>query len=299
MASLTNDKVILDNDVEARWITQGEQFFDWTYLLPKRPTSSITEGRGWVKQYVLRGLYSFQDIDEENDRLQLEDSDFVSLSGGFHFRVSNNWRVLIKVMVINKQDWFDSSGFNVTFPQRIQTFEGSSLGLPFSEAQFVLESGDFVSIDIDSEYSNIAQFKVVMGGQVVFEKGAVDRIVNIDIQDAQKLVLISPTQESVEGAQEEGGQGDLDNDGVVDSLDYDPNDPDVQTKEQYDAKIRAYNEAQDMIDNEEEIIEYSDEDRFGTVIIKKEYPKDPTPILGYIVVVLACLFIIYGRKSNE
>lgn len=293
MSSLSEEKTVLEGGVEARWITQGNEFFDWKYLLPTRPSNSLREGRGWVKQYILRGLFSFYDNDS---RIQIEDSDLISKSGGFHLRISNNWRVLLKVMVINKTDWFDSSGFQVNFPQRIRTFEGSSLGLPYSEAQFVLESGDYVSIDIDAEYSNIAQFKVVMGGQTVFEKGAVDRIVNIDIQDAQKLVILPPEQ--VSGAFEESG-GDLDNDGVIDSEDFDPNNPDIQTKEQYDELMRKRNEYQDLLDNDETIIEYDDEDRFGTVIIKKDYPKDPPATLGYVIVVLVCLWIIYGRKSNE
>lgn len=292
--SLVESSVVLEDGIRAKWKNQtDEDLFDWKYLLPTRPANALKEGRGWVKNYILRGLYSFY---QNNSRIQIEDSDALSESGGFHFRISNNWRVLIKVMVVNKREWFDSTGFNYEFPQRVQTFEGSSLGLPFSEAIFVLESGDYVSIDVDAEYSNIAQFKVVMGGQTVFEKGAVDRIVNIDIQGVQKLILDRPRL--VQGAQEFGGSGDLDGDGVIDRLDYDPNDPEVSTETEYLRKQELIQEYQSKLAEGEEILEYDPEDRYGT-LIKKDYPKDPPATLGYTVVVLVCLWIIYGRKSNE
>lgn len=292
--SLVESSVVLEDGIRAKWKNQtDEDLFDWKYLLPTRPSNALKEGRGWVKNYILRGLYSFY---QNNSRIQIEDSDALSESGGFHFRISNNWRVLIKVMVVNKREWFDSTGFNYQFPQRVQTFEGSSLGLPYSEAMFVLESGDYVSIDIDAEFNNIAQFKVVMGGQTVFEKGAVDRIVNIDIQGVQKLILDRPRL--VQGAQEFGGSGDLDGDGVIDRLDYDPNDPEVSTEAEYLRKQELIQEYQAKLTEGEEILEYDPEDRYGT-LIKKDYPKDPPATLGYVIVVLVCLWIIYGRKSNE
>lgn len=294
--SLVETSVILEDGIRAKWKNQtDEDLFNWKYLLPTRPSNALKEGRGWVKQYLLRGEYD-DNFWGNPERIQLIDNEVFAPSGGFHVRIANNWRVLLKVMVVNKADWFDSNGFKVNFPQRVQTFEGSSLGLPYSEAMFVLESGDYVSIDIDAEYSNIAQFKVVMGGQTVFEKGAVDRIVNIDIQDVQKLILDRPRL--VQGAQEFGGSGDLDGDGVIDRLDYDPNDPEVSTEAEYLRKQELIQEYQSKLAEGEEILEYDPEDRYGT-LIKKDYPKDPPATLGYVIVILVCLWIIYGRKSNE
>jgi len=263
---------------------------DWDWLLGIEgvisgdASSSSTKGNGWVDTYILRGGFSTNGY-----RLKLQDNDvpFVK-SGAFNVKVKNNYRVILKIMVINKSNWFDT-GFKRNPFSRYLLSEGTSLGLPYSQGEFVLESGDYISIDIDDDYSNVAQFRVVMGGEIVFERGAVDRIVNIDIQDVEKLVHVD---DEVQGALLPDGTGDLDGDGVIDSEDFDPYDPDVRFEGDIDPD--------DLIEvtDDKEVIRYNDPtDRTG-VLLKKEYPKDPTPIFGYIIVVGVCVLLVMRGERN-
>ena len=100
-----------------------------------------------------------------------------------------------------------------------------------SRTVFGLDSGDHCSFDVDSNSSAVAQFRVRIGGDDYFSNSETDADLWLTKVWIRKWVASKPAPQrdnEVQGPLEEGGTGDLDNDGIIDSEDFDPNDPDIQ-----------------------------------------------------------------------
>jgi len=247
---------------------------DWTFTF-----SQSDNGQGWLESYKRRPNNAYTQIDGSTLRVIDEDIPFTQ-SGGVYLKTRPNWRVGLRVRVTNKGGYWNQGFKRTPATGRFNTSYGSSLMLPTSDAYIVLESGDYLSIDVDGDFSDIAQFRVVQGGEIVFDGSAVNRNVNITIDEVRHLV---PYQSTIQGPIEETG-GDLDLDGVIDSEDFDPNNPYVQTPE----------DVPNVPGDEVAII--TDDNRAGySLVVTSKLQKDPFPLLGYLLV--ASFFILVLRRG--
>ena len=272
-------RVIVDG-VRYQW-SEVPPLTDWNMAFQQSD-----EGKGWIESYKRKGGGAYTQISGDSLTVIDEDIPFTS-SGAFYVKARANYRVGLRIRVNRGNYW--KTGFKRTpAPGRFNTSYSTSLMLPKSDAYIVLESGDYLSVDVDGDYSEIAQFRVVQGGQIVFDGKAVDTNVKITIDEVRVLVL---EQDEVSGPLEEEG-GDLDKDGVIDSEDFDPNDPDIQNPGDVD------DDPDDFEPGGEEIIVYDPEDRTGLEIyVSPNLKPDPFPLLGYIG--LAAFFgLILRRPSN-
>lgn len=229
-------------------------------------------GEGWIETYKRKPNNRYTQTSGSLLRIVDEDIPFTQ-SGGFYVKVRPNYRVGIGVRITNKNNYWEKGFKRTPDIGRFNTSYGSSLALPQSDAYIVLESGDSLSIDIDGDYSDIAQFRVRQGGSIIFDGAATNRNINLTIRDVQK---IEPYPSDVQGPVEEIG-GDLDGDGVPDDLDYDPNNPFIQTVE--DVPILTDEELEDEV----AIIKEDDRGGYELVVTSKLQP-DPYPLLGYVIV---------------
>lgn len=247
---------------------------DWDYTFDQSD-----KGKGWLQSYKRKpnNLYT----QTSGDLLRVVDEDIpFTQSGAVYLKVRPNWRVGLRVRVTNKGGYWNTGFKRTPDIGRFSTSYGSSLALPQSDAYIVLESEDYLSIDVDADFSDIAQFRVVQGGEIIFDGSAVNRNVNITIDEVRHLV---PYQSVVQGPIEEIG-GDLDRDGVIDSEDFDPNNPFVQTVEDVPPEP---NDIEPII---------KDVQRGGyPLVITPTLSKDPYPLLGYLLV--AGFFILVLRRG--
>lgn len=196
-------------------------------------------GRGFpFSEFRIEGKHSFRNtgdayqlfVKDENGKelddkeyLLLEDKDqpFGISSGAVKLVVAPNWRVKLWIGTDNNNYWKDNSELE-NIVQRS--------GLDRQDviiATLTGNDGDYLSIDIDQAYSGINNFSLRVGGVMRnnSERKDIDDEVRIAILEAYYL---EEPQDEVQGPLEEGGQGDLDNDGVPDGEDEDPYDPDIQ-----------------------------------------------------------------------
>lgn len=102
-----------------------------------------------------------------------------------------------------------------------------------SRTVFGLDSGDYCSFDVDSSSGAVAQFRVRIGGDDYFSNTETDADIWMTKIWIRKWVASKPAPQrdnDVQGPLEEGGTGDIDNDGIIDSEDFDPYDSDVQNE---------------------------------------------------------------------
>ena len=258
------------------WRDESFRYADWDFSFQQSEA-----GQGWIKSFKREpnNLYTVT----SGDRITLTDEDVpFTVSAGFNVKVRNNWRVGLRVRIVNKGGYWDSGFKRSPAAGRFNTSYDTSLLLPTSDAYIVLESGDYLSIDIDGDYSTIAQFRVVQGGEIVFDGSAVNRTVSVVIDEVRHLV---PYESVVEGPLEEDGMGDLDGDGVPDAEDFDPNNPFVQTEDDVAPEI----------DDDEEAIIKEDERGGYQIVITSKLNRDPYPLLGYALV--AGFFVMILRRG--
>jgi len=194
-------------------------------------------GRGFpFSEFRIEGKYQFKNtgdafqlfVRDENgndlddhEYLKLEDKDMFGQSGAVKLVVAPNWRVKLWIGTDNNNYWEDNSELD-NLVQR-----------DFLDRQDVIivtldgNQGDYLSIDIDQEFSGINNFRLRSGG--IMRNNSSTK----DIDDEVRVSILTcehyeELQDEVEGPMEEGGEGDLDNDGVKDKDDADPNDPDIQ-----------------------------------------------------------------------
>lgn len=97
-----------------------------------------------------------------------------------------------------------------------------------------LDSGDYISIDVDDNSNKIAQMRARIGGVDYFSNDEISEetwVSKIWIRkwNPDYVWPIEIPQDEVQGPlQEPGSGGDLDGDGVIDDEDPDPYDPDIQ-----------------------------------------------------------------------
>lgn len=162
------------------------------------------------------------DIDDK-EYLKLEDKDtpFGKPSGAVKLVVAKDWRVKLWIGTDNNNYWDDNSELE-NLVQRD--------GLDRQDVIIVTLDGnddDYLSIDIDQQFSGINNFRLRSGG--VMRNDSQTK----DINDEVRIAILSAEhyeelQDEVQGPLEEGGEGDIDNDGVKDKDDADPYDPDIQ-----------------------------------------------------------------------
>ena len=273
-------RVIVDG-VRYQW-TRIEGLENWDAAFQESD-----RGKGWIETYKRKGGNSYTQI--SGDKLTVIDEDIpLSKSGGFYVKVRNNYRVGLRVR-IDKGNYWDSGGFKRKPSPGRFNFGYASLGpFQFSDAFIVLESGDALSIDIDGDYDDVAQFKVVQGGQVIFNGSAINRNVSLKIDEVR---VLRPEQDEVQGPLEGDGQGDLDRDGVIDSKDFDPYDPDIQKEGDID-------DDPFQIEDDEAVIIYDQEDIGGyEIYVSPNLKPDPFPFLGYLG--LAAFFSLILRGASN
>ena len=265
--------IAIVNGQAYEWV-KTPAYEDWDYTFDQSD-----KGEGWLQSYKRKPNNLYTQTSGDVLRVIDEDVPFTQ-SGAVYLKVRPNWRVGLRVRVTNKGGYWNTGFKRTPDIGRFNTSYGSSFALPQSDAYIVLESEDYLSIDVDGDFSDIAQFRVVQGGEIVFDGSAVDRNVNITIDEVRHLV---PYQSTVEGPLE-GVGGDLDGDGVIDSEDFDPNNPFVQTAE--DVPIAS----------DDEVAIITEDDRAGyAIVITPTLSKDPFPLLGYLLV--AGFFILVLRRG--
>ena len=271
-------RVIVDG-VRYQW-SKVPSLTDWNTAFQQSD-----QGKGWIESYKRKGGGAYTQISGDSLTVIDEDIPFTS-SGAFYVKARANYRIGLRIRVNRGNYW--KTGFKRTpAPGRFNTSYSTSLMVPKSDAFIILESGDYLSVDIDGDYSDIAQFRGVQGGSIVFDGKAANTNVKITIDEVRVLVR---EQDEVSGPIEEEG-GDLDGDGVIDSEDFDPNDPDIQNPGDVDNDPLT-------IEEEEAIIYRDPGDRSGyEIYISPNLKPDPFPLLGYVG--LAAFFsLILRRPSN-
>ena len=162
------------------------------------------------------------DIDDK-EYLKLEDKDqpFGKSSGAVKLVPARNWRVKLWIGTDNNNYWKDNSELE-NIVQRS--------GLDRQDVIIVTLDGnddDYLSIDIDQQFSGINNFRLRSGG--IMRNDSTTK----DINDEVRIAILSAehweeVQDEVAGPLQGDGMGDLDGDGVADGEDFDPYDPDIQ-----------------------------------------------------------------------
>ena len=196
------------------------------------------------------GRISYQSSD---NRVKLEDSigsgeGYLSVrmaegfQGLFYLRTANNDFTEDNVQLDHiSSDWNDSDSWSENMMDVKGDLANSwpsvwvqdNAELTDSRTVFGLDSGDYMSFDVDSNSGDVAQFRVRIGGDDYFSNTEADADIWITKVWIRKWVPSKPAparDNEVQGPLEQGGTGDLDGDGVPDGQDFDPNDPDVQNE---------------------------------------------------------------------
>lgn len=206
----------------------------------RKPYTDIREvyddrGRGWpFSEFRIEGSYEWRntstfffledengDLIDDKEYLLLVDKDLFGKSGAAKIVVAPNWRVNLWIGTDNNNYWEDNSDME-NIVQRD--------GLRRQDVIFATldgNTGDYLSIDIDQQFSGINNFSLFVDG---FARHNTSRK---NINDEVRIAILSVEHyeelpDEVSGPLEEGGMGDIDNDGVPDGEDADPYDPDIQ-----------------------------------------------------------------------
>ena len=205
-----------------------------------------------VQEFLLKGDYAWKDLgssksgamflDEDGnhlfkkagDRDGMAIDDYLLLydddtpwgeSSAAKIRCAVGWKIELVLSTDNNNYWTDNTEGLTTWTGR------PALANRQDYARVTLEGGDWVSVDIDSEFSKIANLTIMEGG--------IERSINSpdNVNDEVRIIAkriwhYEELQDEVQGPifqDEEGNQtGDLDGDGVADMDDADPYDPDIQ-----------------------------------------------------------------------
>lgn len=195
--------------------------------------------RGWpFSEFRIEGKYAFKNtgdsfqsvvrdgdfVYDDKSYLKLEDKDtpFGKPSGAVKLVVAPNWRVKLWIGTDNNNYWEDNSELD-NIVQRDNVVDRQDVIIVTLDGN----DDDYLSIDIDQQFSGINNFRLRSGG--VMRNDSTTK----DINDEVRIAILSAehyeeVQDEVAGPMEEGGTGDLDGDGVPDGEDFDPNDPDIQ-----------------------------------------------------------------------
>ena len=160
-----------------------------------------------------------------DDYLLLVDDDLPFRdSSAAKIRCATGWRIELVLSTDNNDYWTENTSGLTTWTGR------PALANRQDYVRVTLEGGDWVSVDIDSEFSKIANLTIMQNGQEM----SINSPDNVDDEVriiARRVWHYEELQDEVQGPiyqDEEGNQtGDLDNDGVPDGEDPDPNDPDI------------------------------------------------------------------------
>ena len=191
--------------------------------------------------YWTRGITRQQASSDANKKwLHLQDSDTWNDSGAVNITVAQGYKAEFEIYTENKKYFTD----NIENDDDVKiTSEGLFGG--DEKIKFTLKNGDYLSIDIDEEWSGIFRFRLVIDG-VVVNKSDPEKINDETwIRLVEARLINEPPQEqeaqvaNVEGdgtivvvdnqATYTGSNEDTDGDGIPDYLDTDPNDPTVNT----------------------------------------------------------------------
>lgn len=163
-----------------------------------------------------------------DDYLLLKDDDLPFRdSSAAKIKVATGFKVELVMSTDNNNYWTDNSN-------GLEYWTGRPALLNRQDyVRVTLEGGDYVSIDIDSEFSGIANLTIKEGGVI----RSIDSPDNVN--DEVRIICTRvwqwlPVQDEVQGPLEEGGTGDIDGDGVQDKDDEDPYDPDIQEEDDVD-----------------------------------------------------------------
>jgi len=205
-----------------------------------------------VSEFLLKGDYKWKDLgsaksgamflDEDGNHLfkqtgsrdGLAVDDYLLLydddtpwgeSSAAKVRIAQGWKVEMIISTDNNNYWTDNTNGLTTWTGR------PALANRQDYVRVMMEGGDWVSVDIDSEFSKIANLTIMQGGQEM----SISSPDNVDDEVrmiARRVWHYEELQDEVQGPifqDEEGNQtGDLDNDGVQDQDDPDPYDPDIK-----------------------------------------------------------------------
>jgi len=157
-----------------------------------------------------------------DDYLLLIDDDTPwGASSAAKIRCATGWKIELVLATDNNNYWTDNTSGLDTWTGR------PALANRQDYARVTLEGGDWVSVDIDSEFSKIANLTIM-------ERG-VERSINSpdNVDDEVRIIAkrvwhYEEMQDEVQGPLLPDGMGDIDGDGVLDGEDEDPYDPDIQ-----------------------------------------------------------------------
>lgn len=200
------------------------------------------QANGAFSSFQVKGKYEWKDdyselsfwwVDANGDAIDPQPSKYLLLkdndvpfsrASATKMVVASGWRVTVQLATDNNWYWEDNTQPDAS------TYYANTQATNRQDFITVVLNGsdnDYISIDLDEEYSGIANFRIKSGGEMV----NIDKPKNINDEVRIRLVKVEhwePIQDEVQGPLEEGGEGDLDNDGVKDKDDADPYDPDIQ-----------------------------------------------------------------------
>ena len=248
-------KAAVYEDIQYDWDNRADGFPFKTF---QRGGETKFKTSGSSRQETI--LFDDNDNDILNKKyLLLNDRDLWGDSGAVKLAVAPNWRVTLLVATDNNNYWKD----NGSYPQ--YTFRPALLNR--QDAMIVTltgNDGDYISLDVDSDVSGIARYALRIGGVNYADSNPakINDEVRVAILRAEHLEEV---QDEVQGPLEEGGLGDIDNDGVIDGEDFDPYDPDIQEEGDIDddpsfMDPEDYKREQDEIEEEKEQDDGDDED---------------------------------------
>jgi len=200
------------------------------------------DANGCFETFTTKGKYEWKDdwsefnfwwVDEDGKSIEPQPSKYLLLkdndipwsnSSAAQMKVAAGWRVTVQMATDNNNYWDDNTEGNIDGYYANTTATNRQ---DFITVVLTGDDGDYISIDLDEEFSGIANFRIRTNGAMI----NADSPKNINDEVRIRLVKVEhwePVQDEVQGPMEQGGEGDLDGDGVKDKDDADPNDPDIQ-----------------------------------------------------------------------
>jgi len=222
--------------VEYAWATYSQNI--------KTAFNNAGQSNGAFSEFSVKGKYEWKDdysefnfwwVDSNGDAIDPQPSKYLLLkdndvpfsnSSAAKMVVAPGWRVTVQMATDNNNYWDDNTKGTINGYNAKTTATNRQ---DFITVVLNGDDGDYISIDLDEEFSGIANFRIRSGGSMI----NADSPKNIDDEVRIRLVKVEhwePVQDEVQGPLEPGGQGDIDNDGVKDKDDADPYDPDVQVE---------------------------------------------------------------------
>ena len=229
-----------NNQSELAWVEK--RYYSMKELYNNRGLSGNP-----VQEFLLKGSYAWKDLasarsqtlffDENDDHLfpkagsrdgykrddylLLKDNDIPFMdSSAAKIRCAVGWKIELVLSTDRNDYWTENTSGLTTWTARPALLNRQDY------VRVTLEGGDWVSVDLDSEFSKIANLTIMQGGQEM----SINSPDNVDDEVriiAARVWHYEVKQDEVQGPLLPGGTGDLDQDGVPDGEDPDPNDPDI------------------------------------------------------------------------